>query len=80
MRNYGDRLDHHKLFKPTGIPMYIENSDSTDEPTEFGDLIHHPNFSQEFKDIADAQGEDCTYLNNDPEGSTIYTWIIDKLT
>jgi len=80
MRNYARRLDHHKLFKPTGIPVYVENSDSTDEPTEFGDLIHHPNFSQKFKDIADLQGEDCTYVTNDPPEAAIYTWIINKLT
>jgi len=80
LRNYGERLDLHKLFNPVGVPVYIENNDSTDDPTEFGDLIHHPNFSQKFKDIADLRGLECTYVTNNPPGANIYTWIINKLT
>jgi hypothetical protein len=80
IRAFRRNLDTIQNFNPAGIHFHVVNSDSTAEPTTLDALIHHPNFSQKWKDIADEVGGiTFDYYTSEPPTEEDYDFIINNI-
>ncbi len=59
--------------------VWIHNSDSTAEPTDFGTLVHHPNFSAAFDQKLRYIGYQCEYHRSPTPGRSISEFFRNTL-
>jgi hypothetical protein len=79
-KNLAERLDVIKRVEPLGIALYIENYNLTDDPTNYGDLIHHPVFSQSYIAKWVAAGAPSEYYTTFPPAVTPGAFLVNALT